>query len=559
MSIFFYFLAIFISAVVSYEIYLGKYSPFFIFLWLLSILLLLAALLFNQSLKIKYNFQFNKKTFIILLIIIIPALVRIVYFNPNRTRGDDLLTAYFSAHFDPTTINFFSGIPQDKAQWVSQFPTPFFALQKLFFLIFGESYLSIQFSIIPYVLIISLMLFLISKMIFGFKTAAAAVIFYSFFAANLYLETLGLHFISSTAVFLVFFYLLILYGKTRKSIFASLSGITCGFCYLFYITSFIAFPVMILYFIVHIVFSKKLLTMYHLLLAVLGFLIVLSPFITYAYRFDNYFSSRIDQVSLLSGNWSGIKDQIAHGANPFRFIKDNSVQAIKSLYIDGIGGHGGYDFGHLAFFEKSTLYLFLFGTATGIILMFLIKRKIELLLIYLIMAVSFISGVILTLPPPAYHRFSLAFPFLALIFSLPIYIFLKLKNYFKLLALFTILCLVIVYSINNQIYFQRTISTEFYNESIFISNYINKNFPNRNIYVASYPGFGFDKVYYFSAGKNAKSISTGYHDGFLKTFNPDEKYVYAIIFPEDFNSKFAALDKDGRIIKISQGYSLFVN
>jgi hypothetical protein len=92
-----------------------------------------------------------------------------------------------------------------------------------------------------------------------------------------------------------------------------------------------------------------------------------------------------------------------------------------------------------------------------------------------------------------------------------------------------------------------------------ISDYINKYYPGRNIYVASYPGFGFEKVYYFSKGKNAKSIQTGYHDSFLEHFNSNEKYVYAVIFPNDFCPKFASKDKNGKIINISKGYCLFVN
>lgn len=41
--------------------------------------------------------------------------------------------------------------------------------------------------------------------------------------------------------------------------------------------------------------------------------------------------------------------------------------------------------------------------------------------------------------------------------------------------------------------------------------------------------------------------------------HPNEKYVYAIIFPQDFEEKFAQLDANGRIIHISKGYSLFAN
>lgn len=559
MNLILYFFPVAISLIISLAVYLDRYNSLLVIFWILSIMLFLLTQAVNDNLKINLHFpRISKKTLFTLIIIILPALVRIAYFNPNRTRGDDLLTAYFSAHFNFTKINFFSGIPQDKAQWLSQFPTPFFALQKLFFMIFGESLSSVQFSIIPYVMIITLMLFLTVKMIFGFKTAAIAVVLYAYFATSLYLETLGLFIMSSTAIFFIFFFFLILFGKTKKPIYAVISGISCGFCYLFYNTSYIAFPLMILYFLVQFLLHRKIAVVKSLVFAFMGFIVVLAPFLIYAYRFNNYFISRIDQVSLLTGNFSGIKDQIAQGANPISFIKENTELAIKFLYTNGIGGNGGYDFGNLAFFENFTLYLFLFGMTVGILLL-LTKRKMELIFIYVIIIVSFVTCVILTLPPPAYQRLSLTFPFLTIIFSLPFYIVLKLRNNFKLLTITIILCLITIYSVNNQKYFQKSVSTEFYYESIFISDYINKHYPNRNIYIASYPGFGFDKVYYFSKGKNAKSVITDYHRIFMENFHPNEKYVYAIIFPDVFNSKFASLDSNGRIINISKGYSLFVN
>lgn len=313
---------------------------------------------------------------------------------------------------------------------------------------------------------------------------------------------------------------------------------------------------MMLIFFIQMMKLRKTSTLTNLVFAVIGFLIVMGPYIAYISKNGNYFISRMNQVSLLTGEWSRAKERIKKGEKVAVIIKENLVLSIKSLYQNGIGGHGGYNFGNLAFFDEYSRYFFLLGLLVGFVLLL---RKIEVLFIIMVILISFFAGVVLSIPPPAYHRFSLAFPFITIIFSLPLYLILSLKKTNFTSRLILIFIFLAIYIINNQQKFIISIKTEQNNTAIKLASYLNHNFPERKIYIASFPGFAFEKVYYFSNRKNALSIQTRYHNDFLQTFNPNEKYVYVIFFPNDFNEKFNKLDPNGRTIPYSSDYSLFIN
>lgn len=528
------------------------YNHYLVFLWLSSISILLIS---SLPLK-KPTFKLSKKTFVLAFVILSPLLVRILNYDLSRIHGDDLISSYFSANYNFGAVNFFSMMPQDRGEWVSQFPTIYFAFQKLFFVLFGENILTVKLSVVPYIFIVSLMIFLIIKKIFNIKTAIIAIIIYSFFAPSLYLETLGLHFISSTAMFLIFFYFLILSMNEKKIIYPLLTGVFCAFCYLFYTSSYIALPILIFIYFIQFTTQRRLTILKNFLLSILSFLIIISPFITYAYKYNNYFDQRINQVSLLNGEWSGAKDRIKNGENPLTTIKENLLLSFKSLYVGGIGGHGGYNFGNLAFLERFTLLLFIIGLLA---VFKMIVKKMELFFVVVVIVLSYITGVIFTIPPPAYHRFSLAFPFIVVVISAFFYYILSLNKMPKALKLVIVTIALLVYSINNQTYFLKSTETEKNNTNIRLAQYINTNFPNRNIYIASFPYFAFEKILYFIRKDKSKNVLTDYHANLLARFDKDEKYVYVIIFPEVFNAQFKVKDANGKIINFSQTYSLFVN
>jgi hypothetical protein len=448
-----YFLPLIITTFICITIYLGKYSPLLISWWLTSIILLILFSLVGRKTKIEFpKLYLAKKHVFILLVILLPSLVRITNYNLNRIHGDDMLTAYFSATENFSKVNFFSGIPSDKIQWQSQFPTPFFALQKIFFMIFGESMLTIKLSMIPYILIISIMLFLITKKILGTKDAYFAVILYAFFAISLYYETLGLIFTSSTAIFMLFFYFMLRELKNNDLLSAVFSGISCGFCYLFYMTSYIALPIMVIFFTLQLLQVRKLSVIKNFLFASISFLIVLGPFLTYAYKFDNYFTSRTNQVSLLTGTWSGAKDRIAKGESPLVPLKENAINSFRSFYIPGIGGAGGFDFAHQAVFDSFTLLIVISGCVIGVLYMII---KIEFSFVFIVIIASYMT-IVLAVPPPGYHRFTLAFPFLALLSSLPFYVVLSLTKRVKFIGYIIIAFSLFIYGYNNQQYFLKS-------------------------------------------------------------------------------------------------------
>lgn len=499
------------------------------------------------------------KKIVIIFAILLPSIIRILLYNLDRIHGDELITGYFSAHFDILKTNFFAPVPTNPADWVSQFPAPFFFLQKIFFLIFGESLLTVKLSVIPYVLIVSVFLFLIAKKLFDKKTTTIALILYAFFSPALYLETLGLHFISSTAIFLIFFYFLLEHFQTGKIKFMLLSFLFMAFCYLFYSSSYIAFPIFIFVFLWEICFKKKRLRIFwHYLLGFLIFIFILSPFILNMILTKNfYITKRYDQVNLLKGEWSPGAKQNRSFSDGISLISENFNESFKSLYFDGIGGHGGYNFGHLAFFNGFNLWVIIFGTLVSFY--FMIKRKQpEILFILVVIVVSFVTGVVLTIPPPAYHRFSLAFPFLCFIMATPLYFLFKLVKH-KLISFAFLIVFLLFYCYFNVSSFAKQTGDEVMNSNIELSKLIIKKYPKRNIYVASFPGFAFQKIFYFVEGAPHRKIVTDYHINFLNHFNRQEKYLFVIIFPNDFNDQFKEKDPNGRIIKYSETYSLFVN
>lgn len=534
----------------------SEYGPILILEWLFSIFFLISSFFISTIRKIRRtHFAFSKNTLVTVVIILLPSIVRILALDVTRIHGDEMLVGFFSSTHNFLTLNFFSGIPQDKTQWQSQFPSLFFALQRLFFLGFKETLLSIKVSIIPYVLLISIMLFLSVREIFDRKIAYLSLFIYSFLAISLYYETLGLIFISATAAFMVFFYALILYIKKKNTSSVIFVGLSCGLCYLFYITSYIALPILIIVLIYEGLKMNKRQFIYHCILFVVSFWILLGPFITQAFLFDNYFISRTNQVSLLTGTDSAVAQKIAHGQSPLIALSNSTSQFFQSFYTHGIGGAGGFDFAHQAIFDTHTFLLFIGGIMIGLIWM---VRKKELILVF----VTFLGAcatVIFAIPPPGYHRFTLAFPFIAIILSLS-FSYLISVHFIPRNIRFSIGAFFLIYfAIINLQYFIPSIKNERNNTNLQIASVINSNYPERNLYIAAFPGYAFEKVYYFSPHKTSLKVYTEYHDNLLKSFNANERYIYLVTMPEIFNSQLQQKDPHGRVIPYSNEFSLFVN
>lgn len=547
-------LSIFLSLGVDLAVFVNSYSPKVYALWLISLITLTPYVITPIKL-IPQKLRLSAKNYIVIFVLLLPLFVRIANYTIDRVHGDDLISAYLSATEDFAHINLFSGIPQEASQWISKFPTTYFILQKLFFSLTGADLFTVKLSVLPYVLVISITLYLIVSDMLDKKSAVIAVVLYSFYSPALYLETLGLHFVSSTAVFMIFFYVLLKYFKNSTNGSALALGVLAGLNCLFYLTSYIAYPLLMALFFVGFLKIKGRKMLLHLLLATIGFAIVTGPYLVYAIRYENYFFSRINQVSFFTGYWSNLPSKIQDGQTLGRISGNMLITAIRSLYQDNLGGHGGYNFGFMAFFNRTSLILFCAGVLAAVYLSF---KKRRLLLVLAVVILSFFT-MILSIPPPAYHRMSLAFPFITIIFTVPFYLFMHFPRVPTLLKFFCVLAVLTVFVVQNERYFLKSVESELHNQNLQLARYINQNFPYRHIKVASFPGYNFDKYYYFSPNKRFMSITTDYHANLIKSFSAHEKYLYVIIFPEVFSQKFAELDPRGKLIPFTDSYSIFVN
>lgn len=547
-------LALATSLVVAFLVFRGSNSPWLAIPWLLS-LFPFALATRDRPRETRPTFRPSTAAFL-LIAAALPVLVRIVNFDSNRMHTDEFMTGYFSATHDFAHLSFFGSIPE-YWEWQGQFPTPFFFLQRVFFTLFGESMLTVRLSVQIYVAIVSLMLFLIVREILDQKAALVAVVLYSFFAASIYLETLGLMFISSTAIFTVFFYFALREYRTEETFHAALAGMACGLCYLTYYTSYLAFPLFVVVFAVQLLRRRNIAVLQNFAIALAGMLLVLAPFMAFGLRYGNYVAARTNQLGLLTGDWSPHREAIAAGTNPIPIVRDNLILSLKSFFQDGIGGGGGYDFGHQAFFGWFSLVLFLTGILAGLVLLF---RRSELLFVFLVIAAAFFGFVVLVLPPPGYHRLSIAFPFMVILMTLPFSLLLRIRQLPVSIRYALAGGLLLVFACVNQRYFTEAVIHDQPSDDLRLSALLNQRFDGRTVYVAAFDAFSFQKIFYFQdRWRKSRHVETGFHDNLLKKFNPNETYVYVIILPEPFRKRFEQADPHGRWARFSDRYSLFWN
>jgi len=551
-------IVVFVFAIIVNTFVLNNhYSNLLILLWILSILIYVIS--FRKKFGLS-KFHFSKvmpsrSQFLLLLVILLPVLVRAIFIEMDRIHQDEYILAYFSTHFDFAKNNFFAPVPFDKREWIAHYPSIFFVFQKMYFGIFRENFFSVKFSCLPYVLLTSCGIYLVTKTLLDKKSAVISVIFYAFFAPAIYFETLSIHNYAPVGIFLLMFYLILKNYQRTNLTKASLLGVLCGFCYLIHSAAFLALPFMIIFYIYEFLFGKmKINVVKKLLVSLFGFLIVIFPFFIYALvTKDFYFWERMNQINLFNGTWSPFRDQIARGLNPAYVLIANFLTAFKSLYLAGVGGDQGYNFSHMALFDQLNLILLLAGLFIGI---FLLIKRLDFFWIYFLIFVNFFAGVVMTIPPPSFQRLIVNFPFFVIFMSLPVYFVLKIKP--KNVGLIVAFLIIFLYSYTNILYFKQAKAQDDY-ESIRLVKEIENNFSTRKIYIAAFPSFALQKIFYFSRVPNVKNVNLQYHETLLRNFNKNEKYVYVILFPREFVNKFREQDPSGRMIDYSETYSLFVN
>ena len=544
--------AVFLSLYTSYMIYLDKYHPILIVTWLSSVILILLPGIFSQ----KFPPSFRLRTFFVPIIIaLIPPTILFLLFSPTRLHTDDTILAYVSSTTDFIKSNFFSGFPQDKTVLISQFPAPLYIIQKFFLSIFGHTIMGIKISNLPYSFLVSLFLYKISRELFSDSIAIISVLLYGLFFPSLYLETLGVPYISSFAVCPVFLYFSIRAIKAPRYTGFLRLGIVCGLCFLFYYSSYISIPLL---FIVPLLTNSKSIQKkaVYLSLSLTGFITIILPFFTHAYKFENLFTSRTSQVALVGGSWSSHKDEKINLKERISLYVSNFKLSVKSLVQNNIGGAGGYNFGSLSFLNPTSLALSIIG---GLIILIKSIKSPGYSIIILSMSLSF-TTMALAISPPGFHRFHISYPLFALTMSAAFSLITKPRHLvIKMASIFIGALLIGRYSLENLSSFNRAARNEYNSQYVQLADIINNQYLGRHIHVASFPGFVFERVYFFKSSDKVLSIDTRYHDDYLNNFNRNEKYIYVMTMPEVFKEKFEQADQNGKYVNFSQDFGLFVN
>ena len=493
---------------------------------------------------------------VLLLIGLAPVAVRLALSSPARVHGDELITAYFSLTEDLSPARFFAEVPRVRVEWVSQFPTPFFLIQRAFLAVFGDHIAGVRLSVQPYVFLVAVLLFLFAREVADRATAWIAVTISTFLAISLYLETLGLHFISSTALFLAFCLAGAHALRSGRQADALATGVLCGACYLFYTSSYVALPLMLLVGGWQLVRHRGRGWGHLLALPLLGFAVTLAPFAAHALAHYNYFHSRLAQVSLLSGHWSDVPERVARGESLLAILATHTEKAVLSLGKGGIGGHGGYWFGHQGLFDPLSLLLLLAGIGLALRQA---GRRPALLVAVGVAVATFVSGVVLTIPPPAFHRWSLAWPFLALLMALPIRKLLDLQRWTPFARVGSVVAVLLLFASLNLGRFTQATLGETVPLELSLGEMINSRFPDKKLYVAAFPGQAYEKLAYFANVRRRSRAVTTYHTDLLESFRADEDYLYVIALPDDFGERFHALDPSARLVRMTPHYALMFN
>jgi hypothetical protein len=480
-------------------------------IWVISILFLIIpfnslkdlrdnAILFYS--KVKRNR--NELIAVFILCFILVSVV-VLNYDSERFHQDDLITAYFSIKHNFSGILFFSPVPLNPTEWVCQFPSLYFAIQQIILGFIGVTNLSVKLSIIPYNLIILIFLYLTLKNIYNKKIAFFGSFFYIFLGISLYFTTLGLHFISSTAIYTVAMYYSVRYFKKPSPKLAVILGICSALSMLFYVSSYLVpFFVSGLILISYFKQTKKK-VFRDLTTVILLFFSILLPFMSYCYKENSwYFLQRIDQVKLIDGAWSQNKSETQEGkVDTLGTYLNNLDLSFKSFYTDGIGGQGGYNTSRLAFFDNITAIYALIS-----IVLIIRNYKKNFLSIYFLLTilVTFVAGMVMTIPPPPFHRMTLILPAFAVIFSYPLKLLSEVVKQ-KYILYGTFVVMIIWFAICNLIHARNSIKTELINSEIPIINYIKDYSPNKHLYIAAYPSLALVKFCLFYDNCYAKELT----------------------------------------------------
>lgn len=330
---------------------------------------------------------------------------------PTHYHQDEFITAFTSFSLPLPDVNWFGTYPP---VWVARFPIVFHLLQWPFFRLFGPSVDTIRMSVYPYVVACVVYLFVFAKTVFGRRAAVIAGFMYAFFAPHLYLTSMGLHFVSSTAFYMAAITHATLLKTTGLRRHAVLFGLAAALCLLTYTSSYAIVPSATLL-LVALFLRRRTGSAVGLGIGLCVALVVFSPFLSFAATKSNFLTERVAQVNLFNGTWKTKERQ-----EPINTVlTDQLTQSVKAIFPPGMGGAGGYNFGGGSLLSPVAAVLFAAGLLT--LCIWTIRAKSYGMIALLVGAgMPVVFGLVLTIHPPPLHRISVAFPLLALISALPV-------------------------------------------------------------------------------------------------------------------------------------------
>lgn len=442
-----------------------------------------------------------------------------------------------------TKLNWFGVYPDF---WVAQFPTLFHLLQKPFFLL-GPSVWAVRFSTWPYSIGIIIYLYLLASRLFNRQLGYLTLIIHTLFAPTLYLNSTGLHFISSELFYLGAMTHLLFYLQSKGKQHLFLLSFYIVASYLTYTASYVTLPVVMITSIGYLLLERKSrATIAHDLgKAMLVVFILFLPFLTFHARKIPFLTQRSDQVNIFNGTWSDTKEKIKT-TSMVAILATQTQTALKALYLPDIGGIGEYEFGKQPVFHPLGLFLFILG-CIYLLMSLRGSKSFIAFAISVIFLLPFILGFILTTHPPPYHRISLIYPFIALISALPLYAIYKLSfSKIRNAAVMVIVCTIGVYSALSTVQILTMLQKD---KGIVawdtprIASLIKQSYPQGTpIYVAAFPTFHYQYELPFRLGnrypiveEHKKPILDSYvGDGPLIINQPEGKEVSDILqrFPK---------------------------
>lgn len=538
------------SVITSLTVYFDSVTILSLLLYIISITSCFIYLVGKNPLSARV--ELNRKTFFLIIGLTLLQLVLLQYFSnfPLHYIQDEFISAYTS--FDLPSLNelsWFSVFP-NKDEWFAQFPMLFFVLQKPFLVFLGPSLDSIRLSTWPYHVLIIIYLYLLAKEYFSNRILIfSTLIIYVFLAPNLYLSSLGTHFVSSALFFLASFYYFILTIKQQKRRYAVLCGLFVGLGYLTYTASYISLPILFLFAAIESVKLKLTKVLKLFAPTIIIFLIMMAPFLIYALTKDNFFLQRIDQVNTFKQE--NFISQTSH-----QFITN-----IQALYTDGTGGVNNYWFGKKSLFNKLTFSIILIGLFASFKQFYLQKKYHYLYLLFAIL-LTFLFGMVFTVPPGAFHRVFIAFPFIAILITEALRYITgvasswtnNIKFKYVFLGMFLLVFIGTNFNDASEMIRNDEFVTTDLHDSIYIASFITAHVEReKTIFIAAFPAYHLQKELFFRTAGNYKFV-TNY---FPSALSFAKNNMLIIHYPTDkSNQKLIQQLPDGIILNTINGYML---